>query len=162
MVYSCAHLGALARAPRFACVHHCVGNSRTVQLRTITGTGESVLCDVVSMLRVGKCMEYIVSILRDAINLQYYCQYLESQNPSLRRMPLRASNFLDLGCQNAKSLKKSRAARAKEDTRHANYQDLALRNARSEDTAKMTHSIVDFVNLGAKYCQYYCQYLEVR
>ena len=107
-------------------------------------------------------MEYIVSILRDAINLQYYCQYLESQNPSLRRMPLRASNFLDLGCQNAKSLKKSRAARAKEDTRHANYQDLALRNARSEDTAKMTHSIVDFVNLGAKYCQYYCQYLEVR
>ena len=113
-------------------------------------------------VRVGKCMEYIVSILRDAINFQYYCQYLESQNPSLRRMPLRASNFLDLGCRNAKSLKKSRAARAKEDTRHANYQDLALRNARSEDTAKMTHSIVDFVNLGAKYCQYYCQYLEVR
>ena len=105
-------------------------------------------------------MQYIVPILRDAINLQYYCQYLESQNPSLRRMPLRASNFLDLGCQNAKSLKKSRAARAKEDTRHANYQDLALRNARSEDTAKMTHSIVDFVNLGAKYCQYYCQYLK--
>ena len=107
-------------------------------------------------------MEYIVSILRDAINLQYYCQYLESQNPSLRRMPLRASNFLDLGCQNAKILEKIAPARAKEDTRHANYQDLALRNARSEDTAKMTHSIVDFVNLGAKYCQYYCQYLEVR
>ena len=50
MVYSCAHLGALARAPRFACVRHCVGNSRTAQLRTIAGTGESVLCDVVSML----------------------------------------------------------------------------------------------------------------
>jgi hypothetical protein len=60
-----------------------------------------------------------------------------------------------------KSLQKSRAARAKEDTRPAKHQDLAFRNARIEDAANMTNSIIDFVSLGAKYCQYIANILSI-
>ena len=57
--------------------------------------------------------------IRDAINLQYYCQYLESQNPSMRRMPLRAawaSNCFGSRVPKYKSPCKNRALRAPKKT----------------------------------------------
>ena len=58
-----------------------------------------------------------------------------------------------LGAKKAKSLKKSRAARARKTPNSTNirtfsqYQNSALDNAKSEDPAKMTHSIPDLSSL---------------
>ena len=61
--------------------------------------------------------------------------------------PLRASeNFEFQVPQSPKSLKKSRAVRAKSAILTVKNRDSALDNWKSEDPAKMTYSIPDFVN----------------
>ena len=64
-----------------------------------------------------------------------------------RHSDLEAERFFRFtGAKTSKSLKKSRAARAMEVTSDHRSQDLAVGNGKSEDPAKMTHSIPDFVS----------------
>ena len=59
--------------------------------------------------------------------------------------------FRSSGAKTSKSLKKSRAARATEMTNDHENQDFARDNGKSEDPAKMTHSISDLLSRhGAK------------
>ena len=55
-------------------------------------------------------------------------------------------NFGFSGAITSKSSKKSRAARARKTTKSDQNQISALDNAKSEDPAKVTHSIPDFVS----------------
>ena len=52
--------------------------------------------------------------------------------------------FSILRCKTSKSLKKSRAARAKDDLLDHQYRDFA-NDMKSEDLGQMTHSISDFL-----------------
>ena len=63
--------------------------------------------------------------------------------------PLRASEIRDFSCQDVKMLEKSRAARARKTPKSDQHQNLVLDNAKSEDPAKMTHSIPDFASRNA-------------
>ena len=73
-------------------------------------------------LRLCEKMPYICPILREAINLPIYCQYLESQEPILsnpqRDAPAGEQNFELSGTKIPKFLKKSRAARPRDRLRH--------------------------------------------
>ena len=67
------------------------------------------------------------------------------------RSPGAKQNFRISGAKTYKSLKKSRAARAMETIESLGKQDFAIDSGKSEDPAKMTHSISDFLSRhGAK------------
>ena len=55
----------------------------------------------------------------------------------------------DFGCQNAKILENIARCARQEDTKSVEYQGLASDNEKSEDPAKMTYSIPDFVSRDA-------------
>ena len=70
--------------------------------------------------------------------------------------PCGTAKILDFRCQNIKIIEKSRAARARIHTKPDQYQELALANAKSEDPAKMTYSIPDFLSRNTINTPIYC------
>ena len=85
---------------------------------------------------------------------------LRELGPFSEHRPLQASDFSRVsGAKNA-NLEKSRAARAKTTTMTNQLRDLAAGNSKTEDPAKMTDSIPDFVSRNAANNQECFQYLE--
>ena len=64
-------------------------------------------------------------------------------------------------CQNVKILEKIARCARLEDTGPDQYRDSAVDNGKSEDSAKMTHSIHDFVSRNGFNLPIYCQYLPL-
>ena len=60
--------------------------------------------------------------------------------------PCGPAKILDFRCQNIKILEKIARCACQNHTKSDQYQDSALSNAKSEDPAKMTYSIPDFIN----------------
>ena len=117
------------------------------------------------LVRLDRKMPSICPILREAINLPIYCQYLESQEPILsnpqRDAPAGEKNFELPGTKIPKSLKKSRAARPRDRLRRQKTHFYPQkRPMQSEDPAKMTYSISDFWGQNELNLPIYCQYLE--
>ena len=72
-----------------------------------------------------------------------------------------SAKFWDFECQNVEILENSRAASARKTPDPTQIQDSALDNAKSEDRAKMTHSIPDIVSRHGLNPPIYCQYLPL-
>ena len=68
------------------------------------------------------------------------------RTPILRDAPAGQQNLGVLGPRMSKSFEKSRAARARNATKTGKNANLAQDNAKSEDPAKMTDSIPDFLS----------------
>ena len=66
--------------------------------------------------------------------------------PLCARDQLRLENFSDFRCQNVEILEKIARCARQDHTKPDEDQDLAIGNTTSDDPAKMTHSIPDFVS----------------
>ena len=72
-----------------------------------------------------------------------------SWDATLSPGPCGPAKFWDFRCQKVKIFEKIARCARKEYTKRDRYQESALDNAKSEDPAKMTHSIPDFASRNA-------------
>ena len=76
-------------------------------------------------------------------------------------VPVGQRNFGILSAKMSEILENSRAASARKTPDPTQIQDSALDNAKSEDRAKMTHSIPDIMSRHGLNPPIYCQYLPL-